>query len=71
MARKYNYITYHDTKKDKVGAIEDDHLGVEKMIKSRPGWVIKGYVCAESAANAIWYTETTLMEVKTKRRKRK
>ena len=41
--RKANWILYLDEKKNTIGAIEDDHLGVDKMIKSRPGWKHLGY----------------------------
>jgi hypothetical protein len=46
-----NWILYLDEKKNTVGAIVDDHLGVDKMIKSKPGWKLLGYYygCMDSA----------------------
>jgi hypothetical protein len=40
---KLNWICYLDLEKDKIGAIEDDHIGVDDMVKNKPGWKHLGY----------------------------
>ena len=39
---KKNWILYLD-EKGNIGCLEDDHFGVDAMIKSRPGWKHLGY----------------------------
>lgn len=55
------WCCYYDTKKDKVGAIEDDHVGVVDMIKSRPDWKFLGYHANGDVHTAIAYAEQVFM----------
>ncbi len=51
------WVVYIDEKTDKVGAIENDHVGVEDMIENRSGWKILGHVAFKHVYNAVAYGE--------------
>lgn len=58
------WVTYLDTRKDQVGAIEDDHIGVTNMIMHKPDFHLLGYVACRNIENAINYAEQVFMDGK-------
>lgn len=56
-----DWIVYHDGTTDKVGAVEDDHLGIAEMVTGRSDYRLLGYVTAKAVKEAINYGEQVFM----------
>lgn len=57
--RKAQWILYLD-ENGKLGIIEDDYLGISKMVKSRPGWEMLGFYYGEKI-RAIKYANEVFL----------